>query len=364
MKSGKCYLAMVVTGIFFMGLLMWSGIVQAEVNKHVFHIGLVHSKTHILHRTAETLNSLMAKKSDGKIKLIIHYAGELGNEPEMTRMLQAGTLDFTITNTITFDSFSPVFGALNLPFLFPDKESLQSFYEQVIKPNRFPQVINEAKVIPLGMYSSGWRYMFARKEATKPEDFIGRKKRVMQTKYHIEAWKALGVNPVPLPWGEVYSALQLGTVDLGANEFPTFVLSKFYEVSPYIITTKHTQTPMLLIFSKKIYDGLQPEEQAIIREAGKEAMEYWWGKLDEYEQESMDQLKKIPGYGKKFRIVEFTDGQRAKMRDTALPVLFDKFLPELGDDAVKWFKQRGYIDPYMNKLGETTKAWLKEKVGK
>jgi len=362
MKSGKCFLAMVVTGILFMGLLMWSGIVQAEVNKHVFHIGLVHSKTHILHRTAETLKGMLAKRSGGKINLIIHYAGEMGNEPEMTRMLQAGTLDFTITNTISFDSFTPVFGALNLPFLFPDKEALQSFEREILIPNRYPKVIEGAGVIPLGLYSSGWRYMFARKETNKPEDFKGLKKRVMQSPYHIEAWKSLGVIPTPLPWGEVYTALQLGTVDLGANEFPTYVLSKFYETAPYIVTTKHTQTPMLLIFSKKIYDRLTPEEQTIIKESGKEAMEYWWGKLEEYEQESMDQLKKIPGYGKKFRVIEFTDAQRAEMRNIALPVLFDKYLPQLGVDAVQWFKKRGYVDPYMNKLSGPTKAWLKENV--
>jgi len=346
--------------IFSIVAILLTGTTLAQVNPHIFHIGLVHSNTHILHRTGETLRDLLKEKSDGKINLIVHYAGELGNEPEMTRMLQAGTLDFTITNTISFDSFSPVFAPLNMPFLFPDKEALQSFYEEVIKPNRFPQVIEDADVIPLGLYSSGWRYMFAKEPIDSYAGFKGKKKRVMETPYHIEAWKALGANPTPLPWGELYTALQLGTVDMGANEFPTYVLSKFYEVAPYIITTQHTQTPMILIFSKKIYDSLTPEEQQIIKEAGEEAMKYWWARLEEYEQESMDALKELPGYGEKFEIIEMPEEEKEKARETVLPILFDKFMKDLGLDAIKWFKENGYIEPYLDQLSEDTMNYLEE----
>jgi len=305
----------------------------------ILHIACVHPKTHILNRTCTTFGELLADKTNGKLKVMVHCAGELGNERDYVEMMQAGTLDASLINTVVYDAFSEALTPLSFPFLLPDKETAMAFVEEVIAPNRFKKLEDETGVVPLSIYSCGWRYIYAKEPVSSIEDLKGRKKRVMETPYHIEAMKALEINPVPLPWGEVYTALQLGTVDLAGNEIATYVQTKFYEVAPYFVNTKHTHTFELLGFSKKIMDTFDPETQKKIKEAAQEATSYWWGQLEEYEEESFEALRNLEGFGKTIHLIELSDEERANMREIVLPVLLDKFSDKLGEDVLQWLEE-------------------------
>ena len=305
----------------------------------ILHIACVHPKTHILNRTCTTFSELLDEKTDGKLKVMVHCAGELGNERDCVEMMQAGTLDASLVNTVVYDAFSEALTPLSFPFLLPDKETAMSFVKDVIEPNRFQKLEQETGIVPLSIYSCGWRYIYSKEPVSSIEDLKGGKKRVMETPYHIEAMKALGINPVPLPWGEVYTALQLGTVDLAGNEVATYVQTKFYEVAPYFVNTKHTHTFELLGFSKKIMDTFDPETQKKIKEAAQEATSYWWERLEEYEEESFEALRNLKGFGETVQLVELSDKERTEMRGMVLPVLLENFSDKLGEDALKWLEE-------------------------
>lgn len=309
---------------------------QNEIKPMELHVGLQHTKVHIFNRTMEHFKKLLAEKSNGAINLIIHTDSELGNEPDMIEMLNGGSLDMCICNTISFDAYSKALTPLSFPMLIPDRDKFRKFYSEVIVPNRFPKIQEETGCVPLGIFSCGWRYMYSSKPLNSVEDLKGLKKRVMQTPYHIEAHKALGENPVAMPFGEVYTALQLKTVDMAANEAPSYIDGKYYEVAPYLVTTQHCDTYVILSYSKTLFNQLDPKVQSIIKEAADESMDYAWSILDNYENESFDRIKQLPGYGKTVNIIDWTDAERAKMQEIILNTLLEKFKDDLGDDVNQW----------------------------
>lgn len=320
-------------------LLLITSIPAYSSNQIIMHLGCVQPKDHIINMAGEKFAELVEEKTNGEIKIITHPNGEVCDGDECIEMMQAGTIDFAIVNTVKFDNYSKQLTPLSFPFLLPDKDSAVAFREEIIKPNRFSKFQEELGVVPLDFYSCGWRNLFAKEPINTIEDLVGKKKRVMGTPYHIDAMKFLGLNPCPLAWGEVYTALQLGTVDLVGNEIATYVKAKFYEVAPYFIKTQHSHTFMLLGMSEQIFNSFDLEKQNIFKESAVEALNYWWDRLDEYEEASYEALRKLDGFGDSVHLIVFSEEELNKMTNKVLPPMLSKYKDDLGQDAVDWLNK-------------------------
>lgn len=307
--------------------------------QRIMHLGCVQPKDHIINMAGEKFAEIVKEKTNGEIVIITHPNGEVCDGDECIEMMQAGTIDFAIVNTVKYDDYSKQLTPLSFPFLLPDKDSAVAFREEIIKPNRFAQFQKELGVVPLDYYSCGWRNLYAKKPINAIEDLVGKKKRVMGTPYHIEAMKFLDMSPCPLAWGEVYTALQLGTVDIVGNEIATYVQAKFYEVAPYFIKTQHSHTFMLLGMSEQIFDSFDLEMQEMFKESAVEALNYWWDRLDQYEADSYEVLINLDGFGDTVHLIVFSEEEINKMTNKVLPPMLTKFEEDLGQDAVDWLNE-------------------------
>jgi TRAP-type C4-dicarboxylate transport system substrate-binding protein len=161
------------------------------------------------------------------------------------------------------------------------------------------------------------------------EDIAGLKVRVLQIPLFIETFNALGANAVPMPFPELYTALETETVDGQENPFASIETSKFYEVQKYASTTQHVYNPLVTIFSKRVWDRLSPEERKIVQDAADEAGAYERQVSREMNEKSKENLK-----SKGMTVTEITPEERTRMRQKVNAVT-EKFTKEFGDDLVK-----------------------------
>jgi TRAP-type C4-dicarboxylate transport system substrate-binding protein len=150
-------------------------------------------------------------------------------------------------------------------------------------------------LVGLAFYDSGARSFYTSKKPIRTlADMKGLKVRVQQSDLFVAMIEALGANPTPMPYGEVYTALKTGIVDAAENNWPSYESSRHFEAAKFYSTTEHSLAPEVLVFSKKVWDGLAKEDQALIRQAAKDSVPYMRRLWDEREVKSR---KAVEGAG-------------------------------------------------------------------
>ena len=203
--------------------------------------------------------------SDGKLKVSIHGAGKLGGERELAEGVQLGSLEMACVTTSVLGNFVPEVNVLDVPFFFPSREiTYQVLDGPVVKP--IWEAFKDYGFVATGFYGEVGARDFGNTKhpITKPEDFKGLKFRVHESRVTIEMYKLFGANPVPLPFPELFSALQKGVVD--GQDLPLVIqfVTKFYEVTKYITDIEYTLTIMPFIANKAWFEKLPAKYQKII----------------------------------------------------------------------------------------------------
>jgi tripartite ATP-independent transporter DctP family solute receptor len=260
---------------------MINGRASAQAVKLVFshHI----PTTHIFHVTAENLARYVAEGTKGQITIDIRPASQLFNLRTSAEAIQLGTLDMCWSDLGTLANWQPQFGFTSLPFLFTGYDHAK----KVLYGPVGAQVSAEAKatlgVEVLSLGASGFRIFCGRKEIRNAGDCRGIKLRVPEIPVYIEMARALATNPTPIPAGEIYTALQTGVVD--AIEVPADFITtqKVYEVSKNATRTHHIFTEVSMFSSAKRMASLSADQQKVIRDAAKRAVqvEMWEQNLKE-----------------------------------------------------------------------------------
>jgi len=227
------------------------------------------------HQTQSLLKfaDLVKEKTNGEIVIDVMYGGVLGGERDVAEGIQLGTVDGAILGGI-LQNFDPAMAILEFPFLFKNEAHIKYVMDGPVG-----QVINERLQEKIGMrYLSiimrTSRELTTNKPINSLADLKGLKIRVPEMKAHLETWKALGANPTPLAFPEVYTALQLGTVDGQENPLPVIYANKFFEVCDYLAFTDHLPGFMMIIINNDLYKSLSYENRIALLEAAKEASEY------------------------------------------------------------------------------------------
>ena len=165
----------------------------------------------------------------------------------------------------------------------------------------------------------------------KVEDFAGLKLRVIPNPVYLETFKALKANPVPMAFGELYTALENRTVDGQENPYSVILSNKFFEVQKYVSATNHTFTQNVIIVSKKFWDGLSPEEQKMLRDSFAETRQYQRDQTVAAAEKSLGELK-----AKGMQFNEIAPAEYARMQDATKRVI-EKFSGEYDQTRVKLF---------------------------
>ncbi len=232
-----------------------------------------HPRDHAVHKAMDYMAKEVKKLTDGEVRIRIYPDAQLGTQRESMELMQNGALDMVKSNAAELEAFSPAYSAFNLPYLFRNKEH----YYSVTGGEVGKEILNSSKdsgFIGVTYYDAGARSFYTSKPINTPEDLKGLKVRVQPSPSAIAMVKALGGNPTPLAYGELYTALQQGVVDAAENNIPSFSLSRHSEVSKYYSMDEHTMVPDVLVVSTKTYDNLTAEQQEALMDAAKASSEY------------------------------------------------------------------------------------------
>lgn len=241
---------------------------------------------------AHTFTDILVKNSNGRIKVDFYPNSVLGAERDAFEGVSMGTIDMALINNTPISGFVPECQVLDLPYLYPDKETIYRIFDGEIGKQIDQKILDQYNVMSLGIFDGGFRQMYNNvRPIVKPEDMKGIKFRSMESPLYMNMFKNLGANPTAMAYTEVYTGLQQGTVDGFEIGISTFYTNKFYEVTKYMSLTNHTFTSIRLLMSKDKWDTIPEDLQQIILDSVKEALPIAREKNDANEQKMLEMIK-------------------------------------------------------------------------
>ncbi|MFN6997111.1 MAG: TRAP transporter substrate-binding protein [Aquincola tertiaricarbonis] len=304
-----------------------AGSASAQVKEHTFKIGTGLSEDHPQAQALKYFGEQLAAKSGGKLSARVYASGSLGNDVSMTSALRGGTLEMTIPDSSTLVSLVKPFGVLNLPLTFNNEQEADAVLDGPFGQKLLAK-LPEKGLVGLGFWENGFRHVTnSRRAIQSADDLNGLKLRVIQSPLFLDTFSALGANATPMPFTELYSAMEQKAVDGQENPPATILASKFYEVQKHLVLSRHMYSAWVLLMSKKTWDGLSPEEQKIVQDAAREAKLYERKTIRAFSETALADLKKAG-----MQITELPAAEQAKMRTKLQPVLA-KFSKEFGEDT-------------------------------
>ncbi len=303
-----------------------------DISERTIRWGHLNNTDHPVSFGVQKFAEILAAKSGGKMKVREFPASQLGNEMQMQSAARGGTQEIVSASTASLASVVKDFGLLDLPFIvanFGQGEALVGGPFGKLLLEKLP----EKDLIGLGYWTLGFRNVTnSQRPIAKLEDFQGLKLRVLPSPVYVETFKAFKVNPVPMNFAELYSALETRTVDGQENPYSVTFSNKFYEVQKYVSSTNHTNSYNIIVVSRKFWDKLSPTEQRLMREAYAELRDF------QMEQTKLAVDKSLAGLKEKgMAFTDIVPAELARMREATKPVI-EKFLGEYDPETVKLFK--------------------------
>lgn len=265
---------------------------------------------------AQKFADLMNEKSGGKFKVRLFAGGTLGGDLQTVSALQGGTIEMTVLNSGLLSGIEPSFAVYDLPFLFNNAAEANAVVDGEIGQELLKS-LEDKRLVGLGYWDLGFRHLTNnRHPVNSVDDIKGLKVRVVQSPVYLDLFNTLGANAVPLPFPELYTALEQRAVDGQENPASTILTSKLYEVQKNMTRTHHIYNPQTLLISKKLWDSLSDDERAIVRDASAEATAFQRKLSQEKDAKDLAELK---SHG--MAVVELTPEQMNGFRDAARPVV-------------------------------------------
>lgn len=272
-------ISIVLLIVLMIGLIAGCGEKEEEKPKEAavkinLKLGHVLDIQHPVHKSMEYWAERVKEKSEGRIEISIYPSGQLGEEKDLVEQLQMATLDFTKVSSSVLESFIPEMKLFGIPYLFRDEDHKWKILNGPVGK----EILNSAEkkgMIGLGYYEAGERSFYTIDTPIKTADDLKNLKiRVIKSPMAIELLKTLGASPTPISWGELYTALQQGTVDGAENNPPSIVSARHYEVCKYYSLDKHTSPMDVVLASKSSWQKLSSEDKEIMMDALNESIEY------------------------------------------------------------------------------------------
>jgi len=239
-----------------------------------FRSAEVHSKDFPTNQAVMHMSEDLSKATGGKDSIKIFGDSALGSEKDTVEQVKIGALDMVRVNTAAFNGIVPESMVPALPFLFRD---IEHFRKTMYGPqgDKILAAFEKAGFVGLALYESGARSIYAKKPIKSLADTKGLKLRVQPSDLWVSLVGAMGASATPMPFAEVYTGLKTGLLDAAENNYPSYDEAKHFESAPIYSETMHSMAPEVLVFSKKIWDTLSPDQQAAIRKAAKDSVPFY-----------------------------------------------------------------------------------------
>jgi tripartite ATP-independent transporter DctP family solute receptor len=309
-------------------LLLTAGAAQAQVREQTLRWTTQNPADHPISQGGQKFAELVAQKSGGKMQVKLFPGGVLGGDVQVLSAVQGGTIDMTSMNSGILQGQVKEYAIVDFPFLFNDAKEADTIMDGPIG-KALADKLPEKGLVHLAYFDLGFRNLTDSKRPIKTaDDIAGLKIRVIQSPIYIDTFNALGANAVPMPFPEVYTALEQKTIDGQENPFTVIAANKFNEVQKYLAGTRHIYKPQSMFISKKTWDRLNKDEQDILLAAAKEAQAYQRTVSRDAQDVALTNLKKTMEY------TELPPAEIAKVRAKLKPVI-DKFSANVGADFAK-----------------------------
>ena len=274
------------------------------------------------------MQEVLNARTGGKMKIHAFWGGSAGGDLAGAQATRAGTQEIVCTSGSALAGIVKELGAFDLPFLFASEKEAYAVMDGPAG-QYFNRKLEAAGLVNLAYWENGFRNLTnSRHPVGRIEDFDGIKIRVMQNSIFIDTFKTLGSNPTPMAFGEVFTSLETKTIDGQENPFSTIETAKLYEVQKYLSVTRHAYSPFFVLYSKKLWDQLNPQEQAALREAALAGQTVQRDASRAQDEKSLAQLK-----ARGMQVNEFTAAEKARVVAKLKPV-YDKHVPAIGAEAV------------------------------
>ncbi|MDM0044301.1 TRAP transporter substrate-binding protein [Variovorax dokdonensis] len=266
-------------------------------------------------RAAKFMAQQIEKNSGGKMKMRAIGAAALGPDTQMQQALIGGAQEMMVGSTATLVGITKEMALWDTPFLFNNAKEADAILDGPVG-QKVMDKLQEKGLVGLVYWENGFRNLTNSKHpVAKAEDLGGIKLRVMQNNVYLDSFKLLGANAIPLPFSELFSALETKTVDGQENPYNTILSSKFYEVQKYLSVTNHVYSPWIILASKKWWDGLSKDEQKVLLDAAVAARDFERKDTREEGAKALADLK-----AKGMQINEVPASEVARMREKLAPV--------------------------------------------
>jgi tripartite ATP-independent transporter DctP family solute receptor len=270
-------------GIRALGAVALLAAMPAGAGAKEFRSADVHPADYPTVKAVEYLGKLVEERSGAKFSVKVFGQSQLGSEKDTVEQTKLGALDMVRVNTAAFNNIAPETIIPALPFIFKSTAHMRQVLDGPVGDDILKSLEPQG-FIGLAFYDSGARSFYLTKKSIKtPADMKGLKVRVQQSDMWVAVMQALGANPTPMPYAEVYTALKTGVVDGAENNWPSYESSKHFEVAKFYSLTEHSMAPEVLVFSKVVWDTLPKDQQEIIRKAAKDSVPYMRKLWDERE---------------------------------------------------------------------------------
>ncbi len=299
------------------GLLLGAGAAIAGIRPALAKTFLTAADVHVAgYPTVEAMRWMgekIARESGGRLGLQVYHSGQLGRENDTINLARFGVLDITRVNMAALNNAFPATRVLSAPYVFDSSAHMRRALDGPVG-REILRRFELRGLVGLAYYDSGARCFYnVHRPVNEPADLHGLKVRVPPSDIFIALGRALGANPTPLSYGEIYSALQTHLIDGAENNWITFDTSRHFEVARYWSQSEHSYSPEALLMSKHRFDGLSARDQELLQTAATESVTYMRTLWDQAEEASRT---KVIAAGTRVNEVD-----RASFHRAAAPVL-------------------------------------------
>lgn len=250
------------------------------------------------------------KASGGKMRVRAIGAAALGSDVQMQQALIGGAQEMMVGSTATLVGITKEMAIWDTPFLFNNSAEADAVLDGPVG-QKVMDKLQEKGLVGLVYWENGFRNLTNNKQpVTKLEDLNGIKLRVMQNNVFLDSFKSLGANAIPLPFSELFTALETRAVDGQENPYNTILSSKFYEVQKYLTVTNHVYSPWIVLASKKWWDGLSPAERKVLLDAAVKSRDFERKDTREEAARALAELK-----AKGMQVNELSSAEANRMRE-------------------------------------------------
>ncbi len=261
---------------------------------------------------------LLEEKSGGEITLKMFHSGTLGTQPDAIEQVRIGGLEIGNFNLGPIGPVAPEANVVSLPFIFKDTAHMYRALDGEAG-DMISDGMAKQGLVALAWYDAGARSFYnSQKPITKPEDVAGMKVRVMSNDLYSGMISALGGNPSPMAFAEVYQSLKTGVVDGAENNWPSYESTGHFEVAGYYSLSQHLIIPECVCINASVWDGLSDEQKTLVKDAARESADMQrelWAERSKASQEKVMQAG-----------VEFNDIADKAAFQSAMQPVYDTYL--------------------------------------